>query len=48
MTQQQQYAHWIMRLLGGDTHHINDMLTQMREDGMIDENNEEIYGQPDE
>jgi hypothetical protein len=47
-TQQQQYAHWIMQLMDGDTHHINNMLTQMREDGMIDENHEEIYGKQDE
>ena len=46
--QQQQYAHWIMQLMDGDTHHINNMLTQMREDGMIDENHEEIYGKQDE
>lgn len=48
MSQHQQYTHWIMKLMQGDTHHIHNMLIQLREDGMIDKNDEEIFGQNDE
>lgn len=44
----EQYAHWIMMLMGGDTHHIDKMMQALRDDGMIDEHDELIQGQEDE
>ncbi len=44
-TKQQEYAGYIMSLMDGDTHQIDIMMTTLQEDGMIDENFEEIYGQ---
>lgn len=45
---QQQYANWIMQLMGGDTHFIESMMETLREDGMVDENYELTYGQEDD
>ena len=47
-TKQQQYAGFIMSLMEGDTHQIDDMMKTLEEDGMIDENGEEIYWQEEE
>ena len=47
-TKQQQYAGWILSLMEGDTHFINDMMKTLEKDGMIDENGEEIYWQEEE
>jgi hypothetical protein len=43
-----QYANWIMRLMDGDTHHIEYMMKTLQADGMIDENHELIEGQEDD
>jgi len=47
-TKQQQYASYIMSLMEGDTHQIEEMMETLRADGMIDENDEEIYWQEEE
>ena len=48
MTKLQQYASWIISLMDGDTHHIEEMYKTLEEDGMVDENGEEIYGREEE
>jgi hypothetical protein len=48
VTKQQQYANWIMQLMGGDTYFIESMMETLQGDGMVDENYELVYGQEDE
>ena len=47
-TKQQEYTSFIMSLMEGDTHQIDNMMKTLEEDGMIDENGEEIYWQEEE
>ena len=44
----QQYAYWILSLMDGDTHHIDEMYKALEADGFVDEDGFAIYEDDEE
>ena len=43
MATKEDYAHYCMQLMEGDTHMIVDLYEDLREDGFVDDDDEWIY-----